>query len=598
MPEQKWTNQEIAALFYRIADILDIQGEPGAPPAEAKTLRFKIMAYRRAADALEHLGRDVRDVWQGEPKNLQAIPGVGKEISEKIDEILRTGRLKYYDKISKGIPEGIFELLTIPDVGPKTVARLWKELSITDVAKLEQAARAGKLRALKGFGAKSEEKILAGIEAQRRKKSQTRILLGVAYPFAQEIVAALRAGCGSAIHAIAPAGSLRRMKPTIGDLDILVASTSPEEIIAAFVSLPIVRDINAQGTTKASIVAHNGLQVDLRVLEPKHWGSALQYFTGSKEHNIALRQIALDQGLSLSEWGFKRVSDDTEIFTPTEEEVYEKLGLPWIPPELREARDELVLARQNKIPRLIELRDLKGDLQAHSNWSDGGFTIEQMAETARARGLKYLAITDHSQGLGIARGLTPERVREQWMEIDALNKRWNDFVILKSVELEIRADGTLDFPDDLLAQFDLVTVSTHSALKQSREKITARVVKAMQNPYVDIYLHPTARLINEREESALDLEEVFRVAKETGTFLEIDGAPERLDLDDVRVRRAREVGVQIVIDSDAHSPDGFDGLFYGVAMARRGGLTANDVLNTLEWEELRKKLKRNRRAHL
>jgi DNA polymerase (family 10) len=584
MPEQA-SNQEIAALFYRIADILDIQGE----------IVFKAIAYRRAADAIEHLGRDLRDLWQGDPKNLQTIPGIGKELAEKIDEIFRTGKLAYYEKISKGIPEGIFELLTIPDVGPKTVARLWKELKITDVAKLEAAARAGKIRALKGFGAKSEEKILAGIEAQRRKKSQTRILLGVAYPFAQEIVAALRTAAGSAIHNIAPAGSLRRMKPTIGDLDILVASDTPQQVIDAFVALPLVRDINAKGSTKASIVAQNGLQVDLRVLEPKHWGSALQYFTGSKEHNIALRQIALEQGLSLSEWGFKRVKDEVEIFTPTEEEVYEKLGLQWIPPELREARDELELARQHKIPRLIELRDLKGDLQAHSNWSDGSFTIAEMAEAARARGLKYLAITDHSQGLGIARGLTPERVKEQWAEIDALNKRWRDFVVLKSIELEIRADGSLDFPDELLAQFDVVTVSTHSALKQSREKITARVIKAMQNPYVDIFLHPTARLLNEREESALDLEEVFRIAKETGTLLEIDGAPERLDLDDVRVRRAREVGVQIVINSDAHAPAGFDGLFYGVAMARRAGLTTRDVLNTLEWKELRKRLKRNRK---
>ena len=584
MPNQ-WTNQEIAALFFRIADILDIQGE----------IVFKVVAYRRAADAIEHLGRDVRDIWQGDPKNLRAIPGIGKEISEKIDEIIRTGELEYYKKISKGVPPGIFDLLQVPDVGPKTVARLWQELKITDVAKLEKAARAGKLRGLKGFGAKSEEKILAGIEQHRRKKSSTRVLLGVAYPFAHSIIAALRAACGDAIQDIAPAGSLRRMKPTIGDLDILVASDAPEKIIDAFVSLPIAREINAKGSTKASIIADNGMQVDLRVLEAKHWGAALQYFTGSKEHNVALRQIALAQGLSLSEWGFKRVKDEKEIFAPTEAEVYEKLGLQWIPPELREASGELRLAQEKRLPRLIELADLKGDLQWHSNWSDGSFSIEQMAEAARARGLHYLAVTDHSQGLGIARGLTPERLKEQWKEIDALNKKWNDFVVLKSIEMEIRADGSLDFPDELLAQFDMVLVSTHSALKQSREKITARVIKAMQNPYVDIYAHPTGRLLGTREESALDLEEVFRVAKETGTFVEIDGAPERLDLDDVRVRRAREVGAQIVIDSDAHSPDGFEGLFYGVAMARRGGLEAKDVMNTLEWKELRKKLKRNKK---
>ncbi|HEX7587448.1 MAG TPA: DNA polymerase/3'-5' exonuclease PolX, partial [Anaerolineae bacterium] len=488
----------------------------------------------------------------------------------------------------------VFDMLTIPDVGPKTVARLWKELKITDVAKLEKAARAGKLQKIKGFGSRSEEKILAGIEAQRRKKSSTRITLGAAYPFAEQMVAALQAACGSAIREIAPAGSLRRMRQTIGDLDILVTSDSPQKIIDAFVALPQVRDVNAKGTTKASIIAQNGLQVDLRVLEPKHWGSALQYFTGSKEHNVALRQIALDQGLSLSEWGYKTVKGEKEIFTPLEEEVYEKLGMSWIPPELREATGELEAARLKKLPGLIELKDLKGDLQSHSTWSDGGFTIEQMAEAARARGLKYLAVTDHSQGLGIARGLTPERMRQQWKEIDALNQKWSDFQVLKSVEMEIHADGSLDLPDDVLSGLDLVLVSTHSALKQTREKITARVIKALQHPLVDIFAHPTGRLLAQREETALDLEEVFRVAKETGTILEIDGAPERLDLDDVRVRRAREVGVDIVIDSDAHSPDGFGGLFFGVAMARRGWLEASDVLNTLEWKALRKKLKRNK----
>jgi DNA polymerase (family 10) len=582
---QRWTNQEIAQLLYRIADILEIQGE----------MVFKVVAYRRAADAIEHLGRDIHEIWRNDADNLREISGVGEALAEKLDELLRTGQMSYYQKISKGIPEGIFEMLTIPDVGPKTVARLWKELKITDVAKLEKAARAGKLREIKGFGARSEEKILAGIEAQRRKKSSTRITLGAAYPFAQQMVDALRAACGDAIRDIAPAGSLRRMKQTIGDIDILVSSDVPQKIIDAFVSLPQVRDVNAKGTTKASIVAQNGWQVDLRVLEPKHWGSALQYFTGSKEHNVALRQIALDQGLSLSEWGFKTVKGEKEIFTPREEEVYEKLGLPWIPPELREATGELEAAREKKLPRLIELSDLKGDLQSHSTWSDGSFTIEQMAEAARARGLKYLAVTDHSQGLGIARGLTPEKIEQQWKEIDVLNQRWSDFQVLKGIELEIRADGSLDLPDEILAQLDLVLVSTHSALKQTRDKITARVVKALQHPLVDIFAHPTGRLLGERDETALDLEEVFRVAKETGTILEIDGAPDRLDLDDARARRAREVGVDLVIDSDAHSPDGFGGLFFGVAMARRGWLQARDVLNTLEWKDVRKKLKRNRK---
>ncbi len=582
--QQRWTNKEIAGLFYRIADILEIQGE----------IVFKVVAYRRAADAIEHLGRDIRDIWQNDPKNLQTIPGIGKEIALKIDEILTTGQLAYYKKISKGIPDGIFELLTIPDIGPKTVKRLWQELKITDVAKLEKAVRLGKLRDLKGFGARSEEKILAGIEAARRKKSQTRVLLGAAYPFAQEIVKAMREACGSAIANIEPAGSLRRMRQTIGDLDILVASDKPAKILDAFVKLPMVDQVNEKGSTKASIIAHNGLQVDMRVLEPGRWGSALQYFTGSKDHNVEVRQIALKQGLSLSEWGFKTVKGEKEILTPREEDVYEKLGMQWVPPELREATGEVALSQKKQLPRLIELRDLKGDLQTHSTWSDGSFSIEQMAEAARARGLKYLGVTDHSQGLGIARGLTPERIKQQWKEIDELNKRLRDFRVLKGIEVEIRADGALDMPDEILEQLDFCLASTHSTLKQPRDKITARVIRALRHPLVDIYAHPTGRLINEREETALDLEEMFRVAKETGTIVEIDGAPERLDLDDVRVRRAREVGAQIVIDSDAHSPQGFGSLFFGVAMARRGWLTAHDVLNTLEWDEVKAKLKRHK----
>jgi DNA polymerase (family 10) len=592
MPKQKTssatqprrTNKEIAALFFRIANILEIQGE----------IVFKVIAYRRAADAIEHLGRDIRDVWQNDPKNLQTIPGIGKEIALKIDEILRTGELSYYKKVSKGIPDGIFEILTIPDIGPKTVKRLWQELKITDIAKLEKAVRLGKLRELKGFGARSEEKILAGIETTRRKKSATRMLLGEAHPFAQEIVKAMQEACGSAIANIEPAGSLRRMRQTIGDLDILVASNQPKTILDAFVKLPMVDQVNEKGTTKASIIAHNSLQVDLRVLEPGRWGSALQYFTGSKDHNVEVRQIALKQGLSLSEWGFKTIKGEKEILTPREEDVYEKLGMQWVPPELREATGEVALSQNKKLPQLIELRDLKGDLQTHSTWSDGSFSIAKMAEAAKARGLKYLGITDHSQGLGIARGLTPERINQQWKEIDELNKTLNGFRVLKGIEVEIRADGALDMPDEILAQLDYCLASTHSTLKQPREKITARVIRALRHPLVDILAHPTGRMINEREETALDLEEAFLVAKETGTILEIDGSPERLDLDDARVRRARDLGVEIVIDSGAHQPIGFDGLFFGVAMARRGWLTAHDVLNTLEWDELKAKLKRNK----
>lgn len=582
---RKWTNQEISALLYRIGDILEIQGESS----------FKIIAYRRAADSIEHLGRNVRDIWQGTPENLREIPGVGEAIAGKVDEFLRTGRLEYYEKISKDIPPGLFEMMTIPGVGPKTAVRLWKNLNITDINSLEAAARAGRLRELSGFGEKTEVKILSGIEAARRKKSSTRVLLGRALPFAEEIIAAMNAAAGRYLRRIEATGSLRRLKPTIGDLDLLVASYEPAKVIDAFVNLPQVHAVNAQGGTKASIIAANGMQVDLRVLEPERWGTALQYFTGNKEHNIQVRQLALDQGLSLSEWEFKTVQGNREILVASEKEVYEKLGMQWIPPEMREATGEIEAALKHRLPHLIELRDIKGDLQTHSTWSDGGFTMEQMAEGARARGLHYIAFTDHSKGLGVARGLDLERAQQQWAEIDELNRRWRDFKILKGVEAEIRADGRIDLPDEVLAQFDLVLASTHSGLGQAREQITERVLRALRNPYVDIFAHPTGRLIGTRESSALDLEEVFRAALETGTILEIDGAPERLDLDDVYARRAKALGVPLVIDSDAHSPEGIEGLFFGVAVARRAWLEAGDVLNTLEWDELKKRLKRNRK---
>ncbi len=583
----QWNNQELAAVLYRIADILELQGD----------VVFKIVAYRRAADAIEHLPRNVQDLWQGDPGNLRGINGVGEAIADKLDELMRTGRMEYFDKISKDIPPGLFEMMTIPGVGPKTVTRLWKELKITDIQTLENAVRAGKLQKLSGFGAKTEDKILAGIEAARRKKSITRVLLGRALPFAEGIMEALRAACGSTIDQIEATGSLRRMRPTIGDIDILVSSDKPDQVIEEFVHLPQVREVDEQGTTKASIIAQNGMQVDIRVLEPKRWGTALQYFTGSKEHNVQLRQVALDRGLSLSEWDFKVVKTGASILVPTEEEVYQKLGLEWVPPEMREASGEIQAALDKRLPHLIVLRDLKGDLQSHSTWSDGGFSIEQMAEAARERGLKYLAMTDHSKGLGVTNGLDGERARRQWAEIDQLNTRWSDFRILKGVEAEIRADGTIDLPDELLAQFDLVVASTHTALGQPRDKITERVVRALRNPYVDIFAHPTGRLINERESSALDLEALFRVALETGTILEINGSPERLDLDDVHARRAKELGIPIVISSDAHSQSGIDALYFGVAMARRGWLEPADVLNTLEWDELKKRLKRNRRGN-
>ncbi len=580
--ERVWSNQQIAALLKRIGDILSIQGEN----------RFKIIAYQRAADVIEHSSRGVQDVWQGDPANLRAIDGVGEAIADKLDELFRTGQMGYYEKIRAQLPEGLVDMLAIPGVGPKTVSKFWKEYNITTLDALKSALEQPDEK-LPGLGDKTIENLKQGIAALGAHTARVR--LAVATYFVQELIDDLKNACGDAIEKISPAGSLRRLRPTIGDIDLLVASNQPAKILDAFVKLPQVREVLAKGDTKASIVAHNGMQADLRVLEPKNWGTALQYFTGSREHNIRIRDLALKKGLSLSEWSYTRVKSGKEIFCADEEKVYAEIGMAWIPPELREASGEIEAALKNKLPKLIQLSDLKGDLQCHSKWSDGSATIREMAEGAMQRGLKYIAITDHSQGLGVARGLDPKRTKQQWKEIDALNAEFDGaFRVLKSVEVEIRADGTLDLPDDLLAGYDIVLATTHSSLNQPREKITARVVSALRHPLVDIFGHPTGQLIGTREPSALDLEEVFRVALETGTLVEIDGTSERMDLNDVNARRAAELGLKLVIDSDAHNPDGFDDLYWGVAMARRAWLTKSNVLNTLEWDELKKQLKRNR----
>lgn len=586
LPETQkiWSNQEIAALLDRIADILSIQGEN----------RFKIIAYKRASDVIEHSSRGVQDLWQGDPDNLRAIPGVGEAIAEKLDELFRTGHISYYEKIRAQVPEGLVTMLGIPGVGPKTVVKFWKELDITTIEQL-QAALEDPEHKLPGVGDKTVENLKQGIATLSRHS--TRVLLPIAFHFVEEVIAQLKDACGDACEQISTAGSYRRQRATVADIDLLAASTKPQTVLDAFTRLPHVREVIAKGDTKATVVAHNGMQMDLRVLEPKRWGTALQYFTGSREHNIRVRDIALKKGLSLSEWSFTRVKTEKEILCADEDKVYATLGMDWIPPELREASGEIEAALNHTLPKLIELRDLKGDLQCHSKWSDGQATIQEMAEGAQARGLHYIAITDHSRGLGVANGLDEKRTRAQWQEIEELNQKLRGkFRVLKSVEVEIRADGSLDMPDDLLAGYDLVLATTHSSLNQPRDKITARVLRALRHPLVDIFGHPTGRLIGTREPSALDMEEVFRVAVETGTVLEIDGTPERMDLEDVLARRAVQVGCKLVIDSDAHQPDGFDDLRWGISMARRGWVTRADVLNTLPWDELKKHLKRYRKT--
>jgi DNA polymerase (family 10) len=580
---REWNNLKIADLLERIGDILELQGENV----------FKVSAYRRASESIKHLNQDVRAVWQNDAKNLKTISGVGEAIALKIDELLRTGALAYYEEISRPVPSGVLDILKVPDVGPKTALRLWKDLNITDLDELRAAIAEGKVQELKGMGAKSAAKILAGLDMLSRKTGRRRI--DQVDPFADDLIAAMRHACGARIKELTFAGSLRRRRSTIGDLDLLAGAAAKDhaQILEAFTKLPHVATVNDHGGTKASIIAHNGMQVDLRVLLPKSWGCALVYFTGSKDHNVIVRGMAQQLGLSLNEYRFAK--GKKEIFCETEEEVYKRVGLDWIPPELREAAGEIEAAGEGRLPKLIEPGDLLGDLQSHSTWSDGAVSIAEMARAAQARGLKYLAITDHSSGLGVTQGLDAKRIKKQWAEIDALNKKLKGFTVLKGLELEIRADGSLDMPDEILAQLDICLASTHTAQKQESARMTARVVQAMRHPYVDAIAHPTGRLIGERESSGLDLAEAMEVARDTGTLLEVDGAPERMDLDEVHVRRLKELGLKTIIDSDAHHPDQFRSLDYGIGNARRGWAEAGDVLNTLPWAKMKKYLKRNRK---
>ncbi len=568
-------NRQIAEIFSAMADILDIQGAN----------YHRVMAYRRAAENVASMGRPLEEIWQkGE---LTSIPGIGSTLASKIDELIRTGELEAYQDLKSQVPEGVVGMLEISGVGPKSAARFWKELGITSVEALEHAAEAGRLRDLHGFGAKSEQNVLNGIELLKRRTGRTR--LGEAWSLAQEMLAMLREVPG--VVQAAPAGSLRRMRETVGDLDLLVASSDAQPVMDRFTKMPQVDEVMLSGTTKTSIRTHDGFQVDLRVLEPARWGTALQYFTGSQAHNIRLRGLALDRGLSLSEYALKHEDSKTgsgEILCASEEEVYAALGLPLIPPELREDRGEIEAAQQGHLPDLIALRDLRGDLQFHTTRSDGHHSLLEMAEAARANGLAYALVTDHSHGLGVTGGLTVEHLQEQRAEIAAVNERLDgSFHVLAGVEVEVRGDGSLDLPDEALAELDVVVAAVHTGLRptgagpQDRERVTARMLAAIRHPEVNIIAHPTGRLIEEREGADLDMEAIFQAAAETGTALEINAHPARLDLSDVHVRRAVDLGVKLVISSDAHSVDGFSNLHFGIATARRGWATAADVLNTL-----------------
>jgi len=568
-------NQEIAKIFNDIADLLEIKGENP----------FRIRAYRRAAQNIEGLVKDVAEI----PKNeLMKIPGIGQDLAGKIEEYIKTGTLQSYEDLKKEVPKGLSALLSVPSLGPKTAKLLFEKLNIKDMETLERFAREHKLTSLPGIKEKTEENILKGIEMLKR--GIERQPLGKVLPIANDILEHLRKK--APIKKLNVAGSIRRWKETIKDIDILATSENPKEVMKAFVHLPHVKEILMQGPTKSSVIIHEGLQVDLRVVEEESFGAALAYFTGSKAHNIRLREMAVKSGLKINEYGIFREKDDKKLGGKEEEDVYRILGLPYIPPELREDTGEIEAARAGRLPKLVELVDIKGDLHVHSKWSDGSHDFEELIKEARKRGYDYIAITDHSKGLGIARGLTAERLLEEKKQIDALNKRIKGFRLLAGIEADVRSDGQLDLPDDVLKSMDIVVASIHSGFKQSREQLTKRLVSAMKKPYVSIIAHPTGRLIGERDSYDVDISEILKVAKETGTAMEINAYPLRLDLNDVHTRMAKEMGIPLVICTDTHLVNHFDYMIYGVSIAKRGWLEKKDILNTLSYSSLTKALKK------
>ena len=568
-------NSEIAKVFQDIADFLELKGE----------ILFKVRAYQKAVLSIEQVPVGLEQLMK--EGRLKEVPGIGDAIAKKITELLTTGRLEYYERLRAEFPEGIIALLDIPGIGPKIALRLSTELGIRSVEELEAAIVEGKVASLFRLGDKTAENILRHLQSMRTK--ERRIPLGVALPLAEYIMMSLEQGVD--LHNLTPAGSLRRFRETIGDIDLMCTSGDAEAVIDAFTTMSQAKEVLVKGGTKASIVTHRDLQVDLRVVEDDAFGSLLQYFTGSKQHNIALRERGQRQGLKLSEYGITDLrSGELEKFA-REEDFYHRLGLQPIPPELREGQQEVDRAEQGSIPELVKLSDIKGDLHVHTNWSDGHDSLEAMAVAARAMGYQYLAITEHSRGRGIAHGLDEERLRQQVAEITRLNEGLGDLRLLTGIEVDIRADGSLDLPDDILKELDVVIAAVHSAMGQGEPKMTHRVLCAIENPHVDVLAHPTCRLLGEREPVALDLEAVFRSAAETGTALEINAMPDRLDLKDIHVFRARELGVRLILGTDAHATEHLALMRFGVGVARRGWCEARHILNTLPLEDLLPSLK-------
>lgn len=573
-------NERVAEMLEELGDLKEIIGENP----------FKVRAYRRAAEAIRRLNTPIEEIVR--EGKLSEIEGIGASLAAKITEFVKTGKVKELEELRSKVPPSLRAFLEIPDMGPRTAWLVYERLGITTIEELEKAAREGKLRHLPGMGPKKEENILRGIQLLRTTAQRFR--LDVAWKTADYITSELKQLPEAKL--ILPAGSLRRMKETIGDVDILVATTNPEPVMDKFVSLDGIRDVLAKGTTKSSVLFEHGLQVDVRAVPPESFGAAAQYFTGSKDHNISLRERGIKLGLKINEYGVFREPADEKIAGETEEGVYQALGLVWIPPELRENRGEIEAAERNEIPTLVELSDIRGDLHIHSNWSDGSETIEALAEAASQLGYEYIAITDHSPPMGW--GVKPDDFKRQIDYIRKLNERIDEIAILTGVEVDILPDGSLALEDGLLKEFDVVIASVHSQMRMPKEKMTERILRAMENRLVHIIAHPTGRLIGQREPYEVDIELIIKRAAQEGIALEINASPERLDLKDEHARMCKEYGAPVMIGTDAHAIVHLEFMRYGVGTARRGWLEPKDVINTLPLKKLLSFLKQRRTGRL
>ena len=574
-------NQELAKILYEIGSYL-----------QANEIAFKPYAYKKASYVLEQLEEDVEGIYKrGGVKELEKISGVGKNIAEKIEEYLKTGKIKYYQDIKKKFPLNLGEILKVEGLGVKKAKVLFEKLKIKNLKDLEQKAKAGKIRTLEGFGIKTEENILKGIAFL--KKSKGRFLLAEILPKVKEVVGNFKQL--KEVQKIAIAGSVRRRKETIGDIDILVVSKNPKKIMDFFVSQPGIVKIWGNGLKKSSVKMKAGFDIDIRVVPEKSYGAALQYFSGSKEHNIALRKIALEKGLKLNEYGVFR--NNQYIAGKTEESVYKMLGLQWIYPEIREDRGEIQAGLKGDLPKLVELRDIKGDLHCHSSWNGGQHSIKAMADMAIFLGYAYLGISDHTKFLRIENGLDEKQLTEQRKEIDKLSSKFNSqnskFKILQGCEANILNNGSVDIKDSALEKLDYVIAGVHSSLKMPKEEMTKRIITAMKNPHIDIIAHPTGRLLGKRAAYNLDIEKILRVAKETNTILEINSFPQRLDLNDINIKRAIEIGVKLIINSDAHQTNQMKSMEFGVYQARRGWAEKKNILNTFSLSKLLNHFKQN-----